>query len=272
MTIGSLPAGYQCFLCLLAPSPSVMRGLVCWRSDEGVVILRLRSGVWLSKSSISLSPHPSQRWGPRRCHRDPGGRGSMGHVPVPSSTADKSASRSAPRPPSAAAVRPSRAGRGAAALIRRRRGSPPAPCGRARGYSSDPTTSRAPQRPVLRGLVRRGDMRGGGGTTVLPPVPLCDLLIAPAVTSSFAAGVSPRAGPARPHGGGKGHDHPRRLLLPHAAGPRVHRPRRRAPCQVRGRSLRAIRRGDDVSPLPPAAARPHPARDLPCESRFRLRE
>ena len=150
---------------------------------------------------------------------------------------------------------------------------PPTPRGPARGYSSDPTMSRAPQRPVPRGLDRGGGVRGGGVTNMLPLRPALrpprrssgDVVLLGRCLSVRGARSSARRreGPRPP---------PRGSSSPNAVEPHVHRPRRRAPCQVRGRSLRAIRRGDDVSPLPPAAARPHPARDLPCESRFRLRE
>ena len=93
-----------------------------------------------------------------------------------------------------------------------------------------PTTLRAPQLSVPRGFVRGGDVRGGGGPTMLPPVSLRDLLVGPAATSSLAAGVSPHAGPACPRGGGKGDatTPARGSSSPHAAGAHVHRPRPRA--------------------------------------------
>ena len=100
-------------------------------------------------------------------------------------------------------------------------------------------------------------MRILGGLPCFHPVPLRDLLVGPSEMSSFATGVSPRAGPARPRGGGKSDTSTpaRGSSSPHAAEPRIHRPRRRAPCQVRGCPPRAVRRSDDIpAPLGRRAA------------------
>ena len=116
----------------------------------------------------------------------------------------------------------------------------------------------------------------GGGATVLPPHPAPrpprrssgDVVLRGRRLSARGARPSARRREGRQTTPARGSS------SPHAAGPRVHRPRRHAPCQVRGTrssSPRGLQRRRRAPPTL-AAARPRPERDLPCEARFRLRE